>query len=289
MNELSLRPNLLGFELYHGERPLTLYRACEELPCTDSPKPCFAPIYDSSGQLITEYRPADHTWHTGLFFGWVHANDANLWGGNRYQPASGKYEIEDGPIHGVQRHDCFRELIESGSQVGLREHLTWLDAEDGELACETRDLSFELCKGGYRWTIESTITPTSSSLTLGGSRAKAGYSGLVLRMGPPFAEAHHICSEGRVGHEAIMKQPARWVAASGAAGGMVALFDHPRNPRHPVTWFTRKNLLGTGPLQSGDLEIASTDHLSLRHAFLVLDVPLTADSLEAEFQRFASD
>ena len=106
MSKLTLRPNILGFEVLKGETPVTLYRAKEELPRSDSPKPCFAPIYTPSGQLITEYRPADHTWHAGLYFGWVHCNDTNLWGGPWYIENSGKYEhVNDS--HGIQRHDRF--------------------------------------------------------------------------------------------------------------------------------------------------------------------------------------
>ena len=86
MTKLKIRRNALGFEILDGEQLAALYRATEELPRTESPKPCFAPIYTPSGGLVTEYRPADHPWHTGLYFGWVFANGANLWGGPWYLP-----------------------------------------------------------------------------------------------------------------------------------------------------------------------------------------------------------
>ena len=81
MCAFELRENALGVEIHAGDQLLALYRATEELPRSESTKPCFAPLYTLSGQLVTEYRPPDHAWHTGLFFGWVHVNDANLWGG----------------------------------------------------------------------------------------------------------------------------------------------------------------------------------------------------------------
>ena len=107
-------------------------------------------------------------------------------------------------------------------------------------------------------------------------------------MGPPFADAEHYCSEGRQGHEKIMKQHARWVGARGATGGFVAMMDHPSNPRHPVTWFTRKNLLGAGLLMEKDLVVACSQTLGLRYAFFVLDADPGAEQVEAFYTDFAS-
>ena len=120
---------------------------------------------------------------------------------------------------------------------------------------------------------------------MGASKAPARYSGLELRMGPPFADATPRCSEGRVGHEAIMGQKARWVCAAGASGGAVVMMDHPRNPRHPVTWFTRKNLLGAGWLVDGPMELVQGEALTLRYAFAVLDRAPALGELEALYGR----
>lgn len=288
---LAIRETILGFDLVDGEQPLAVYRAREHLPRTDSPKPCFAPIYTASGQLITEYRPSDHTWHTGLYFGWVHANEANLWGGPWYLPETDKYEMV-ADTHGVQRHDGFDELSVRDGVARVRERLTWLDAADEPLATERRAWDFEPCDGGYSWRVETVITPAAGPLVLAPSR-KSLYSGFELRMGPPFASgdasARHQCSEGRNGHEAIMEQPARWVSAAGASGGMVAMFDHPDNPRHPVSWFTRANLLGAGLLMQDDLTVAAGESLRLRYRLLVLDEPADVDRLEQAFASFSAD
>ena len=107
-------------------------------------------------------------------------------------------------------------------------------------------------------------------------------------MGPSFAEAEHYCSEGRQGHADIMHQRARWVGARGKSGGFVALMDHPSNPRHPVTWFTRANLLGTGLLIEGDLELAAGECLELHYAFFVLDQDPGPTQLETLYADFAA-
>lgn len=284
---LGLRENCLGFELHDGGQLVALYRAREELPRSESPKPCFAPIYTPSGGLVTEYRPADHAWHTGLYFGWVHANQANLWGGPWYLPEKGKYEMVE-HSHGVQRHLDFAEQQVKDGGVAVQEELEWLDAWDEAMAAERRTYTFRKLEApGYLWTIETRIRPRGVALVLGASRA-ARYSGLELRMGPPFADAQHRSSEGLEGHENIMGQQARWVSAAGAAGGAVVMMDHPDNPRHPTPWFTRRNLLGAGLLMGGDLEVPQGEELVLRYGFAVLDQALATGAVEELYAEFTS-
>jgi hypothetical protein len=286
MPSLGLRDNGLGFELHDGEQLVSLYRAREELPRNESPKPCFAPIYTQSGLLVTEYRPADHPWHTGLYFGWVHANDANLWGGPWFVPETGAYAYRE-HSHGIQRHDRFAARSTGADGATQTEYLDWLDADDRPLAREERRYTFSKLENGagYSWTIDTQIAATGEKLVLGASRA-ARYSGLELRMGPPFAPARHRSSEGLVGHENIMGKRARWVSAAGASGGAVVMIDHPLNPRHPVTWFTRTNLLGAGILMEGDLEVDQRQPLRLRYGFAILDEELESAAIEALYAQY---
>jgi hypothetical protein len=154
---------------------------------------------------------------------------------------------------------------------------------------ERRSYTFrKLEEPGYLWTVETCIRPTAGALVLGASRA-ARYSGLELRLGPPFADAQHRDSEGREGHEQIMGQTARWVSAAGAAGGAVVMMDHPANPRHPTPWFARRNLLGAGLLMGGDLEVAPGASLVLRYGFAVLDQAPALAAVEELWGRFAAE
>ncbi|MSR83556.1 MAG: hypothetical protein EXS58_11650 [Candidatus Latescibacteria bacterium] len=288
MIDLGVHENCLGFEIHDGEQLVTLYRTREELPRSESPKPCFAPIYTPSGGLITEYRPADHPWHTGLYFGWVHVNETNLWGGPWYLPDKGKYELVEGS-HGVQRHvDFVEEQVEAG-EVFIQEELEWLDARDRVMAEELRSYTFrKLEEPGYLWTIETQIRPRGGPLVMGASRA-ARYSGLELRMGPFLADARHQSSEGLEGHENIMGQKARWVSAAGATGAAVVMMDHPDNPRHPTPWFTRRNLLGAGLLMEGGLEVQRGEQLVLRYGFAVLDQAPDYRAVEELYGEFVAE
>ena len=64
------------------------------------------------------------------------------------------------------------------------------------------------------------------------------------------------------------------------------MMDHPNNPRHPVTWFTRKNLLGAGLLMEGDLELKEGECLELRYGFSILDQAPTAGETENLYADF---
>lgn len=237
---------------------------------------------------MTEYRPKDHLWHTGLFLGWVHVNEANLWGGGRYVPEVGEYR-EQPDTHGRQVHERFEEIIVDAHVARVREALTWVGPDRASLATEVRVFVFRELpdRPGTFWTIDSRISSSVERLVLGASRA-AHYSGLVLRTGPPFSDAAHRNSEGAVGHEAVMGSRAPWCCACGAGGGAVAMFDHPSNPRHPTRWFARRNLLGPALLWDGDMELRRGAVLQLRYGFGLFDDDPGDTALEALFRLFAS-
>jgi len=285
---LTARTNCLGFELHDGDSLVTLYRANEVIAREESPKPCFHPIHTPSGKLVTEYRPKDHLWHTGLYYGWVHVNTANLWGGPWYLKEIGKYESYPG-THGRQAHEWFDDLKTGEEAVRVTETLTWRDGEDAVMANEKRRLQFRKLDdpAGTIWHITSVISPETDTLTLGASRA-ARYSGLELRMGPPFAPATHRTSEGTQGHENIMRTKARWCCAVGEGGGAVVMLDHPSNPRHPTNWFTRAALMGAGLLMDEDLIVRKGDSLTLKYLFMVLDEDPDDAFIEAQFEEFAA-
>ena len=289
MTTLKLHENCLGFEIHDGSQLVTLYRAREELPRTESPKPCFAPIYTPSGGLVTEYRPADHAWHTGLYYGWVHVNEANLWGGPWFFPDVGKYEYYPG-THGRQAHETFERISSDDEAIEVVERLTWRDGDDKVMATEIRTMQFSKLEDrpGSFWTLQSDISPEAANLKLGASRA-ARYSGLELRMGPEFSDVHHRTSEGIEQHEKVMKSRARWCIANGASGGAVIMLDHPSNPRHPAQWFTRRNLIGAAFLMEEDLEVPGDDTLRLRYGILLVDTDPGNAYIEAEFERFSGD
>ena len=287
MGNLEVKRNCLGFELWDDDRLVTMYRAVEEIPRQESPKPCFAPIYTPSGQLITEYRPADHPWHTGLYYGWVQVNDSNLWGGGWYSPEKDAYVLQPG-THGRQVHVAFEEIACDGGQVRVVETVQWQSSADLVMATERRSLQFRALtdRPGTMWQIRSDISP-AVNLEMAPSRA-AGYSGLELRMGPPFFEAAYRTSEGVRGHENIMKSRGRWCCAVGACGGAVVMMDHPSNPRYPTSWFARARWMGAALLMEEDMSVPLGQTLTLRYGFLVLDADPEDAFIESSFGLFVA-
>ena len=288
MGMLEVKTNCLGFELHDDGALVTLYRATEEIDPEESPKPCFAPIYTPSGKLITHYRNMDHPWHTGLYYGWVHVNDSDLWGGPRYVPEEGKYMLLPG-THGRQAHAAFDEIWFEGGEARVVETVLWQSSSDEVMATEVRSLEFQSLpdRPGTMWRITSAIAPEGQDLKMASSRASQ-YSGLELRMGPPFFEASYRTSEGVRGHENIMKSRARWCCATGACGGAIVIMDHPSNPRHPTNWFVRAKWMGAGLLMEEDMTVPLGEKLTLRYGFLVLDADPEDGFIESQFQAFAT-
>ncbi|MBI4551295.1 MAG: PmoA family protein, partial [Candidatus Latescibacteria bacterium] len=62
----------------------------------------------------------------------------------------------------------------------------------------------------------------------------------------------------------------------------------PQNPRHPVTWFTRKNLLGAGLLMSGPIELRRGETLTLRYGLAILDREPDADKIEEWYTQYVA-
>lgn len=92
-----------------------------------------------------------------------------------------------------------------------------------------------------------------------------------------------VNSEGAVGEKAVWGKRADWVDFSGSVAGEdvgIAVFDHPRNLRHPIYWHARHyGLLGANPFgmrefthgqhQDGSYVITAGGSLTLRYRVLI--------------------
>jgi hypothetical protein len=123
---MTLDLSLAGVEFRLGETLAGFYRHSDEF------KPHVHPLRTPRGHCLTSARPHDHKHHKGLMYA-LRAEDVNFW----EEAATSPKEVP-----GVERHQCFTDVVSRGSQVGVTETLRWT-AEDGSLASfdETRKLS----------------------------------------------------------------------------------------------------------------------------------------------------
>ena len=150
----------------------------------------------------------------------------------------------------------------------------------------TRDLKASL----LTWQSRFSLPAGKATATFSGST----YFGLGARFlqsmdkGGVFRNA-----DGKTGVEGTNDVRSRWCAYAARADGKpvtVAMFDHPKNPRHPATWFTLERgfayLSNTLNLSKEPLEIASGKPLRLRYGIALWDGKQDAKTIEQLYKRW---
>jgi hypothetical protein len=163
----------------------------------EAPRPLMHPIFTRAGVPVTDRRPADHPWHTGLSMAWTYlvdahdpAAEANFWGGPTYTPGTG---YEQRPNLGRVRHLGW----EPAAEAAFAHRLCW-ETKDGEPWLEeTRTVALSLPEadaetGGWAMTWHMQFVNTSRRvLRLESPAARGlldiGYGGLFMRAHPAFA------------------------------------------------------------------------------------------------------
>lgn len=183
-----------GVDITLGAQRIARYVFAPDTPAFESPRPYLHPLATASGVVVTDFRPADHTWHHGLSLALPFVGTANLWGGRSWDRAAGAY-LDKGD-NGRMRTD----RLDVDAAGGLASTLTWLDAAGETLAVEDRVLRFAEASGGWTLDWESSIR-VSAPLSLGSpathGRAGAGYGGLFLRAAPEFHGARAAADASR--------------------------------------------------------------------------------------------
>lgn len=233
----------------YGDVTVLEYHYQPDVPTEESPKPYVHPLATPRGDVLSLYRPHDHPWHHGLYFGWASVNDVNLWGGASYVRDKGYVNRHD---HGAMVHEGW-DVLEVGEQgVLMKERIVWQDVESRPMAYERRTLVVHHPQGedSLLVTIGTEITPAPeceplrfSSPMIEGRPDSSGYSGLTLRLPRSMTGGEVVNSAGSAG-DAVMGERAQWVYYTGGLDGScrvcgVAIFDHPRNPRYPTHFFVR--------------------------------------------------
>jgi hypothetical protein len=229
------------------------------------PQPILYPIIGPTGHGVTRNFPMasppgeehDHPHHRSFWFGHGLVNGEDFW---TERPGSGRIV-----------HDRFL-AVRGGEERGIiRTRNKWV-AANGKVVCtDERSLTFYHTGTPERmFDFEITIHADHGEVVFGDTRE--GTMGVrvaeTMRVMPasggPDPESCIVNSEGARDQEAWGKR-AKWCDYSGRVNGSIvgiAIFDHPKNPRHPTWWMVRDyGLFGANPFGQHEFERLSNEHV----------------------------
>ncbi len=252
-------------------------------------QPYFHPLAVADGTVLTAHRPADHPWHKGLWFSWKYINGLNYW--DPEQPP-GQTKVTDVETHLAKDYSARIELTLSyhrpGSPAVLTERRNLIISKPDNAGCYYIDwLSF--------FTAADTDVVLDRTPISGEKNGKSygGYAGLSLRMADHASRWQFLGSEGPLPAE-TRGDKARWVDFGGKLGNGrfagVAVFDHPDNPRHPVSWWLSSSMpyLSPAVLFRAPYTLRQGRTLALRYRVLVHTGPSDKKLLEENWKTFAA-
>jgi len=275
-----------------GDRILLRYRYAN-VPF----KPYVQELFSPAGVNILRDAPADHLHHHALMYA-VKVDGANFW--------------EESQTAGQQVHQSFPDVrtdvkidVENDKRCQMRqatftENIGWVKPGSKQLLLkELRTI--EVRQGTdigatlLAWQSKFELPEGKESATLTG----AHYHGLGMRFvksmdtGGRFTNADNKPGTVFRGDEKLVR--AKWCAYTATAKGksvIVAMFDHPQNPRHPATWFTMTKpfayLSATLNLHKEPLEVVPDKPLVLRYAVAVLDGKVETEQIDKLYRQWTA-
>ena len=251
----------------------------------------FHPLRPVGGPELTLYRPADHPWHTGLWFSWKYINHLNYWDGQKAGVLEGITDVSEVRI---TPRDDFSAAIESVLEyhpadkpsVMSERRLIAVTAPDRN-GCFRIDWTGGFTGGPEDLVLDRTPIPGEPD-----GKIYGGYAGFGVRMPENLRALQFLDSGGgtKWGSLRDSGQRAKWLDFScegdKSVGGM-AIFDHPENLRHPSPWWGGAY---TGPmlLYYAPYTLAAGKSLTLKYRVLVHAGRLDVEALEREWKTFAS-
>ena len=221
----------------------------------DVPRPYCYPVIGPDGAPMTRNWPMkttpneehDHPHHRSFWFAHGSINGYDFWSEEKN--------------FGKTVHQEFTE-IKSGPTAGVIKSRNQWVANDGKVVCtDDRMLRiYEPAAPSERVVdFEITLHASNGDLTFGDT--KEGTMALrlaeTMRLKGPVGHGHIINSEGVRDGETWGKR-ADWCDYYGPVDGKtvgVAIFDHPKNPRHPTWWHVRDyGLFAANPFGEHDFE-----------------------------------
>jgi len=254
------------------------------------PKPFFHPLRTPAGYTLTLFEPHDHVWHRGLWFTIKFINGENFWEeresdggfGTQVTPVPPTLTPEaDGALRIGQQLEWTRP---GGTGIVFRENRRIVHRPMGE---DAYALDWDVALAA-----QADLLLDRTVFTTWG-----GYGGLTVRGNRNWQKTRLLFADGSTSDRPT-PVPSNWCDLSGVfdggrdAHGGVAMFDDPRNIRHPSPWYG-----GTGPghyfnaafLFNEPLKVAQGETLRLRYRVLVHDGIWDADRLNRAYADYIAD
>jgi hypothetical protein len=243
-------------------------------------RPFLHPVQAADGVAVTSDQMTargDHPHHRSIWVAHDNVNGAAHW-------------HMKGPNPPRQRHVKFAR-VEADT---LAQELEW-EGRDGEpILRERRTLRFFAEPDGTRGIdLHSVFAAMDAPVTFGVTKEAGLCSVRVARA--ISANPTILNSAGGRGEPQCWGKPAAWCSQGGVIEGkpyLIAVFDHPGNPRHPTTWHVRRyGLLAANPFldkAAGPLVIEKDAPASFRYRILVHAGDETSAKLQERYKQFAA-
>lgn len=270
---------------------ITLTRSGDDAPLwqyvySGKPKPFFHPLRTPGGSTLTLLEPHDHTWHRGLWFTIKYINGENFW----EEGEEGKFGNQVTPVPPIL-------IPQEDGSIQLDQKLEWVRPSGiGIVFKEERRITYRsLDAESYAldWDIalmaQADLLLDRTPFTTWG-----GYGGLTFRGNRNWQKTRLLFADGSTSDRPTPVL-SLWCDLSGnfdggpnLTGG-IAMFDHPRNIRHPSPWYG-----ATGPghyfnaafLFKEPLVVEKDQTLRFRYRVLVHDGIWDADQLNRAYTAY---
>jgi len=281
--ELALMQDDATVAVSAGDRPVLQYRY------TGVPfKPYVKEWFSPQGRNVLRDAPHDHLHHHAMMFA-VGVDGIDFWSEN--------------PRCGRQVHrslDKTKTATGDGlARASFRHQIDWVvPNSDAVLLHEQRTIEVlrgkDLSASLLSWRCRLQPAAGKESVTLGGSH----YFGLGIRFVESMDRVGRFfnadAAEGQVvrGEERLVRS--KWCAYTAPVDSQpvtVAVFDHPRNPRHPATMFTMPRgfayLAATLNLSKEPLTVKAGQPLELHYGVGLWDGEVDTAEVEGLYRRWA--
>ena len=277
------------------------------------PSPILYPIIGPHGIPMTRDYPMkegvkgeepDHPHHRSLWFSHDDVNGVNFWhttpereGGRIVQTEL--IEASAGSSNSTQTRNGETVEQTSDSHATIKTRNKWVSPAGKTVATDTRTITFRPAPHGRIIDYNITLHASEGDLTFGDTKEGT----MAIRTNPALRidkGAHAVNSQGVTG-KPIWGTEAKWVDYSGEVNGEtagVAVFDHPKNLRHPTTWHARHyGLIAANPFGlhafqdkpegTGDWTLPAGESRTFRYRFYFHEGGAEQMNIEEAYQSYA--